>query len=404
MDFEARLNEFAEAGAEGVRELVDAIIREGIRRRASDIHLEPAGDSLLLRFRLDGVLHPAVAIPTGIPLNAIARVKVLADLLTYQTDTPQEGRIGRDKVGASADLRVASFPTVRGEKVLVRLFDSETELMRLDQLGYPDAIRAAFERHLTTPKGMILLTGPAGSGKTTTIYAALRFILDESGGARHVVTVEDPVEQVLDGVTQTEVRPGVGLTFACCLRSMLRHDPEVIVVGEIRDQETAGIAVEAGLTGHLVISTIHSGTAAGVFTRLLEMGIEPYLVASPVSFVVAQRLIRRLCPACARLVEDEAGLLGLPGDLLGRAREAAGCESCFGTGYRGRTVIAEALSMAGAVRERVLARAATDAIHAAAVEEGMRTLGDAAAAAVREGITSPEELRRVLGPDAAGGA
>ena len=263
VDFKSHLQELADQGSEGAVAWVDEVIREGIRRGASDIHIEPAGEEVLVRFRLDGVLHPPIASRTALTQNVIARVKVLADLLTYQTDVPQEGRISRDKVGAPADLRASTFPTVHGEKVVIRLFDPATQDVRLADLGYSDELRLALERQLVQPSGTILFTGPAGSGKTTSIYAALRFILEQARGERNIVSVEDPVERALDGVSQTQVHPPSGLTFARCLRSLMRQDPEVIVVGEIRDRETAEIATEAGLTGHLVLSTIHSGTAPG---------------------------------------------------------------------------------------------------------------------------------------------
>ena len=393
------LDKLAAKGAEGICDLVNEIIREGLRRSASDIHIEPSGDRVLVRYRLDGVLHPAIEVPTKLALNIVARMKVLADLLTYQTDVPQEGRINRAKVNAPADLRVSTFPTVRGEKVVIRLFDPDTQNVRLDELGYPDAVRTEMELQLQAPKGVVLLTGPAGSGKTTTIYAALRYILETTGGIRNMVTVEDPVERMLVGVTQTQVHAGSGLTFARCLRSLMRQDPEVIVVGEIRDRETAGIAIEVGLTGHLVISTIHSGTAAGVFTRLLEMRVEPHLLTSAVTLVVAQRLVRKLCESCGKRIDEESGLLGLPGDLLGMAHEPVGCKECFGTGYAGRTVIVEHLRMSEPIRKRVLERAATGDLERAAVEFGMVPLSAAALDAVRSGIASPAEIRRVLGPD-----
>ena len=399
MEFEKRLEELAAQGADGVCDLVDEIIREGLRRGASDIHVEPSGECLLLRYRLDGVLHPPRTVGTRSTLNVVARLKVLSDLLTYQTDVPQEGRIARDKVGAPADLRVSTFPTVSGEKVVIRLFDPATQDVRLDELGYPDSVRVEMERQLHTPKGVLLLTGPAGSGKTTTIYAALRYILEATGGARNIVTVEDPVERILPGVTQTQVHAVSGLTFARCLRSLMRQDPEVIVVGEIRDRETADIAVEAGLTGHLVISTIHSGTAAGVFTRLLEMQVEPHLLTSAVSLVVAQRLVRKLCRRCRRRIVREEDLLDLPSDLLARARGPAGCDDCFRTGYRGRTVIVESLRMAEPLRKRILERDGTDDLERTAVDLGMTPLSAAALDAVRSGATSPAEIRRVLGPD-----
>jgi len=399
LDLERRLGDLAAQGAEGVCALVDEIIHEGLRRGASDIHLEPSGDSLSLRYRFDGVLHPSMEVPTKLASNVVARVKVLADLLTYQTDVPQEGRVNREKVGAEADLRVSTFPTVRGEKVVIRLFDPATQDVRLDELGYPDAVRAEMERQLQAPKGVILLTGPAGSGKTTTIYAALQYILETTRGMRNIVTVEDPVERLLSGVTQTQVHAGSGLTFARCLRSLMRQDPEVIVVGEIRDRETADIAIEAGLTGHLVISTIHSGTAAGVFTRLLEMRVEPHLLTSAVTFVVAQRLVRKLCERCKQRIHAKEGLLGLPGELLGSACEPVGCDACFRTGYTGRTVIVESLQTSGPIREKILNRAATGELEHAAISLGMTPLSAAALNAVRSALTSPAEIRRVLGPD-----
>jgi len=399
LSFRNQLADLTERGADGTCDLVKLTIEEGLRRGASDIHIEPGEDRVLLRYRLDGVLHPAIEVRTDRAQNVVARVKVLADLLTYQTDVPQEGRIDRGKVGAPADLRVSTFPTVRGEKVVVRLFDPKTQDVRLDELGYPDYVQAELERQLQRPKGVILLTGPAGSGKTTTIYAALQFILDTSAGAKNVVTVEDPVERMMSGVTQTQVHPAAGLTFARCLRSLMRQDPEVIVIGEIRDRETADIAIEAGLTGHLVISTIHSGAAAGVFTRLLEMQVEPHLLTSAVSFVVAQRLVRKLCAKCRKPIDEERALLGLPSDLLGHACEPAGCDACFGTGYAGRTVIVEALGAEERIRKAVLARASTEALHGAALSAGMTPLAHSALQAVRSAATSPAEVRRVLGPD-----
>ena len=399
LTFAAKFRELAQIGPSAVCDFTDLIIREGLRREASDIHIEPASGRLLVRYRLDGVLHPPLEAATEHAQNVVARVKVLAELLTYQTDMPQEGRIDKEKVGAPSDLRVSTFPTVHGEKAVIRLFDREAETLQLADLGYADTLRTELERQLQMPAGVALLTGPAGAGKTTTIYASLKHILKTTGNARNIVSVEDPVERVLDGITQTEVRPVAGLTFARCLRSLMRQDPEVIVIGEIRDEETAGIAIEAGLTGHLVISTIHSGAAAGVFTRLLEMNVEPYLIASSVRFVVAQRLVRKLCKPCRRVVDTEAELSGLPADLLGKAYQPVGCARCFGTGYHGRTVIAEALKTDEPVRKAILARADKDTLTNVATELGAKSLAEAAVDAVRGGITSPAEVRRVLGPE-----
>lgn len=402
-DLQTRLSEFADQGSEGICGLVDEILAEGLRQGASDIHIGPAPGAVLVRFRLDGVLQPPIEVPTNLPQNVVARLKVLANLLTYQTDMPQEGRVDRRKVSAPTDLRVSTFPAVGGERVVVRLFDAMVQEVCLNDLGYPRTVRLELERQLRMPKGVILFTGPAGSGKTTTIYAALRYILASSGGTLNAVTVEDPVETLLPGVVQTEVRPAAGLTFARCLRSLMRQDPEVVVVGEIRDQETADIAVEAGLTGHLVMSTIHSGTATGVFIRLLEMGVAPYLITSAVNFIVAQRLVRKLCSCCKRPIGETDGLLGLPAELLGWAHGPGGCEACFHTGYNGRVPIAECLRMSEPLRKGVLARASGEALQAVALESGMRTLEHSALDVVRARMSSPAEARRVLGPDAFAG-
>jgi type II secretory ATPase GspE/PulE/Tfp pilus assembly ATPase PilB-like protein len=271
--------------------------------------------------------------------------------------------------------------------------------VRLEDLGYPESLLAALKRQLRMPRGVILFTGPAGSGKTTTIYAALKYILDETGGARNIVTVEDPVERVLPRVTQTQVHPATGLTFARCLRSLMRQDPEVIVIGEIRDRETAEIAVEAGLTGHLVISTVHSGTAAGVLMRLSNMKLEPHLLAGSVTFTVAQRLIRKLCAQCRERISDPRDLLGLSRGLLGAAYQQVGCDACFRTGYAGRTVIVECLASSRRIWDQIIEHAAGEALEAIAEEEGMVPLRQAALEAVKAGVTSPAEIQRVFGPE-----
>lgn len=399
MELRHRLTELAAKGVEGTVPLVEEILQEGIRRGASDIHIEPAPDAILVRYRLDGVLHPAIEVPCLNASNAVSRVKVLADLLTYQSDVPQEGRIDRAKLNSPTDLRVSTFPTVRGEKAVVRLFDPTTHDVRLEQLGYPKPIRIALEHALAMPKGVIFLTGPAGSGKTTTIYASLRHILEHSRGERHIVTVEDPVERIMPGITQTQVHPPSGLTFARCLRSLMRQDPEVILIGEVRDRETAEIAVEAGLTGHLVISTIHSGTVAGVYSRLLDMDVPPHLIASSVSFAAAQRLVRKLCPVCREKIAEMDDLRGLSRHLIGSAYKSKGCDACFETGYFGRTVIVEAFEMNSTFHQKILSTATSEAMEASAAALGMVPLRQAAIEAVRDGITSPDEVVRVLGPE-----
>ncbi|MBI3098813.1 MAG: type II/IV secretion system protein [Planctomycetes bacterium] len=422
--FPDHLHTVEAGGEDAVPDLVEALIAESIAAGASDLHLRPAGDHIDVLFRLDGVLTPVATLRRDLQPNIVARFKILADLLTYRTDIPQEGRLrrvaGSDSPGRNgpSDLRVATFPTIYGEKVAVRIFDERREVQTLDSLGMPPEVLGPLQAALSKNEGTILLTGPAGSGKTTTLYAALRHLMS-GGRERNIVTVEDPVETAIPGLTQTQVQPAAGLTFARCLRSLLRQDPEVIMIGEVRDAETAAIGIEAGLTGHLVLSTVHSGSACGVFTRLLEMGIEPYLLTSSVSGVVAQRLLRRLC-GCAR----PAGRAGPPAppraggtpaprgagvspaprgtgpyadDLEGAVvLDPVGCEECHGTGYRGRFLIAEWVSIEGEVGKAILGRRATPEIAEVARAAGMRPLRQAALTALRTGLTSVAELVRVM--------
>jgi general secretion pathway protein E len=311
---------------------------------------------------------------------------VLADLLTYRVDIPQEGSI-RDAPGRNgADMRVSTFPTIHGEKVVVRVFDPSVDTLELEQLGFADDLQKQLTTLLLERSGAILLTGPSGSGKTTTIYACLRHLLRESGAGRHIVTIEDPVEQMIEGITQSQARPGTEFNFARGLRSLMRQDPEVIMIGEIRDRDTAGIAIEAALTGHLVFSTLHAGSACGVVSRLLEMGVEPHLLTSGLRGILNQRLIRRLCTACSR-----SG----PGDV---GATAAGCEQCGGTGYRGRLLLAELLTLDAALRQAILDRSDTTALELAAQRPGRSTVHAAAAEAIARSVTTKQEVARVLGP------
>jgi len=382
-DDAARLQALQQDGDATVTDVVDFVLQTGIERGASDIHVEPLADALAIRFRLDGLLTEMGQLPKDLAPNVIARLKVMADLLTYRYDIPQEGRIKADAARDSIDLRLATFPTVHGEKAVVRIFDPAKRTFLLADLGFADDVADRLRALVREPEGMLLLTGPAGSGKTTTIYACLREIVRTSGIARQIVTIEDPVEFGLDGVTQTQVNPAAGLTFAVGLRSLMRQDPQVIVVGEIRDVETAHAAIEAGLTGHLLISTIHAGTAVGVFARLIEMGIEPALMTSVVRSVLAQRLVRVLCEGCRRP--------GAEGTF-----EAVGCEACAGTGYHGRTAIGEMVTVAPALRRAVLDRADLATLADAAAESGSRTLPADGLRLVETGRTSLDELRRVL--------
>jgi len=374
--------------------LVDDLIAQAIESGASDIHVEPTAGGLRLRCRIDGVLQDVGLLERSLASTVVARIKVISDLLTYRTDVPQEGRIQSDRYGGSVDLRVSVFPTIHGEKAVVRIFDPEKAAFNLGGLGFPPDVFDILQSHLSRPQAVILLTGPSGSGKTTTIYSCLRHILEASSIPRNVVTIEDPVEYALDGVTQTQVNPPAGMTFAVGLRSVLRQDPEVIMIGEIRDPETARIAVESGLTGHLVLSTVHTGTACNVFSRLLEMGVEPYLVTSAVTLVIAQRLVRVLCPACREEVSPD------PSDPVairaGRAFEPRGCPQCASLGYWGRTPLVEALIVDEELRRAVLAKSDRQTLEETALRGGMRTLLDHAVSLVRDGVTATSEVRRVL--------
>jgi type II secretory ATPase GspE/PulE/Tfp pilus assembly ATPase PilB-like protein len=391
-----------------VSELVDVLLDQAARAGASDVHFEPNQTSLFVRMRIDGVLQTVATLPRELAGNVVARLKVLAELLTYRLDVPQEGR-ARRRDPQPSDMRVSTFPTIHGERAVVRLFDPTGHVLDLEELGLPQSIVPVLESALAETSGVLLLTGPGGSGKTTTIYACLRHLVRASHGGRHIVTLEDPVEIALEHVSQSQMHPASGFDFARGLRSVLRQDPEVIMIGEIRDRETAQIAIEAGLTGHLVISTVHSGSACGVVGRLLEMGIEPHLITSSLKAVMGQRLLRRLCTSCARPA-DVAG----PKRSVARNRgsgptlradpatpvrdwEAVGCEGCFGTGYRGRRLIAEVLVVNETVRGAILDRCDTNELERRLDVRGHASLRRAAADALAAGEVSLEEVERVLG-------
>lgn len=374
-------------------EAVDMILDAARKAGASDVHLQPGAEGLDARWRIDGVLHPAASMPIATAPNVIARLKVLADLLTYRTDSPQEGRI-RSAPGA-VEMRVSTFPTLHGEKAVVRLFAETGRYRRLGDLGFPEEIGSALARLLAETSGMVLLTGPAGSGKTTTIYACLRELVASTAGKRSLVSLEDPIEVAVPGVAQSQVNPSAGLDLATGLRSLLRQDPEVIAVGEIRDRPTAEGAFGASLTGHLVLSTFHAGSAAGAVGRLSEMGIEPYILRSGLLAVVGQRLVRKLCDACSIEATGPHDFLGLD---VTRARMPIGCPECGGTGYRGRVLLAEIVVPGrDAVGRAILDRTDVARIEEAAVAAGMVTRWERARRAVESGLTSPVEVRRVLG-------
>lgn len=388
-----RLSALTPGSVSFATEAVDLLLTAARGVGASDLHVQPTADGLEARWRIDGVLHSAARLPIAVAPNVVARLKVLADLLTYRTDVPQEGRI-RGAPG-EVEMRVSTFPTLHGEKAVVRLFAAPGRYLKLADLGLPPEIGEALERWLGATSGAIILSGPAGSGKTTTIYACLRELVASSQGQRSLATLEDPIESAVPGVSQSQVNPTAGFTLETGLRSLLRQDPEVIAVGEIRDRATAETAFQASLTGHLVLTTFHAGSASGVLGRLADMEIEPYLLRSGLLAVISQRLVRRLCPECSRPASDPLEWLGL---RVSAARVAVGCESCGGTGYRGRMVLAEMLSPEWpGVGDAILARADVGRIETVAVASGMVTRWERARRTVEAGLTSPAEVRRVLG-------
>lgn len=376
--------------------LVNQILTEAVDLRATDVHIEPFENQLRIRYRIDGVLQEAGVPPEVRRFQAaiVSRIKILSHLDIAEKRLPQDGRIRIKVTGREIDVRVSIIPMLHGEAVVLRVLQRNDALLGTEHLGMASRERDIFDRVLEFPHGIVLVTGPTGSGKTTTLYAALSKINDVE---RKIVTIEDPVEYQLRGVNQIQVSTRTGLTFALGLRSILRHDPDVILVGEIRDRETAEIAVQSSLTGHLVFSTLHTNDAPGAATRLIDMGVEPYLVASSLEVVVAQRLVRLICAACrAPLSEEETERLQrqfgsvVPATMY----HGRGCRACLGTGYRGRAGIFELLEVTDEIREVILSRASSGAIRRVALEQGMNTLRDDGWRSVQEGRTTADEILR----------
>ena len=379
--------------------LVQAIMTQAVGDRASDVHIEPTERDVRVRFRVDGVLHEVMHSPKNIQGGLISRLKVMADLNIAEKRVPQDGRISMRVGGRQLDLRVATLPTVYGEKIVIRVLDKSQALLKLEDLGFLDDAYKRFAASFRKPYGAILVTGPTGSGKSTTMYATLNILNQED---RNIITVEDPVEYRLSGVNQMQVNPKAGLTFAGALRSILRADPDIVLIGEIRDKETATIAIEAALTGHLVLSSLHTNDAASAISRLVEMEVETFLVASAIDCVVAQRLARILCERCKEAYKPEPSELleaGYPDWLVPEIESLfrpVGCAACSNTGFRGRAGLYEVMPMSEEIERLTVERSSADAIRAVAVQQGMMTLRDDGLEKARMGLTSIEEVARVV--------
>jgi len=376
--------------------LVDTILDGGINAKASDIHLEPQDPEMRVRYRIDGILHDILNIPKAIEGAVVSRIKVLADMNITEKRQPQDGHITLKRGGKQFDLRVSSFATVGGEKIVLRILDKTSMLLGLNELGLTKKDQEQFQSLINRPFGIILVTGPTGSGKTTTLYAVLSQL---NSLTNNIITVEDPVEYKLEGINQSQIHPQAGITFANGLKAILRQDPDIIMVGEIRDLETAEIAIHAALTGHLVFSTLHTNDAAGAIARLVEMGIEPFLIASSVIGVLAQRLVRGVCPDCKESYSPDAQLvksLGLEKGKDYKFAKGKGCQYCLGTGYRGRIGIFEVMRVTEKIGELIIKKAPASAIKEAAIKEGMDTLKKNSLNKVLNGITTPEEIKRVI--------
>ncbi len=380
--------------------LVNSIIAQSVDDAASDIHFEPQAKELMIRFRIDGVLHEIMSIPRRMQAGVISRLKIMAELDIAERRVPQDGRIGLVVGGKPIDMRVATLPTVYGEKIVMRLLDKSNVMLDLEDLGFAEKALKRFQRSFSRPYGAILVTGPTGSGKSTTLYAALNIL---NAPEKNIITVEDPVEYRLTGINQVQVNVRAGMTFAAALRSILRCDPDIVMVGEIRDRETAQIAVESALTGHLVLSTLHTNDAPGALSRLTEMGIEPFLTSSAVDCVLAQRLARRLCSQCKEPYTATKEMLrknDFPPEVCDRddvvLYRAKGCSRCNNTGYKGRLGLYEVMIVSEAIRRLTVERKSADEISRVAAAEGMKSLREDGIDKVLLGMTSVEEIARVI--------
>ena len=394
---QAPINFGASGEDSSVIQLVHRVIKEAVERGSSDIHFEPGDEDMRVRYRIDGVLSEAAVIPSSAVPAVVSRLKILSDLDIAERRVPQDGRISVEVGGKPIDLRVATLPCAYGENVVMRILDQSKVMIELEQLGMLPQALERFTKAFSQAHGAVLVTGPTGSGKSTSLYGALNQL---NTIETNIITIEDPVEYQLDGITQVQVNNKAGLTFSGGLRSMMRADPDIIMVGEIRDRETAQIAIEAALTGHLVLSTLHTNDAPGAVTRLIEMGIEPFLVGSAVDCVVAQRLARLLCEECKRRTTITADVMRTNGFNVGldlEAYEPVGCARCGGSGYKGRIGLYEVMWVSDTIRALAVAREPAETIAHAAVHEGMMRLREDGLEKVRRGLTSIAEIARVAG-------
>jgi len=395
---EAEEEEFSAADAPIVK-AINRIISRAVQQGASDIHIEPQQKDVRIRFRIDGVLTETMRTKRSLHSGMVSRLKVMTELDISEKRVPQDGCVTVTVDNRPVDLRVATLPTSWGEKVVLRILDSSTGVRALEEIGFDEDIMKLYHGSITRPHGAVLITGPTGSGKSTTLYATLQRI---NSPTQNIITVEDPVEARIAGINQVNVNPKAGLTFAGALRSILRSDPDIVMVGEMRDHETATIGIEAALTGHLVFSTLHTNDAASAMTRLVEMGVEPFLVASALECVVAQRLARRLCSKCAEAYEPSPEMLelnGLPsagGKAIPILYRNVGCSACSGSGYKGRIAIVEVLKVSDEIRRLTVERYPAEDIKKYAIAEGMRTLREDGMRKALAGITSIEEVLRVV--------
>jgi type IV pilus assembly protein PilB len=400
---EARKHERHYDSDDPISKLVSSIIQGAIVARASDIHIEPQSPDVRVRYRVDGTLRDAVRVPNSVQQEVVSHIKIMADMDISERRIPQDGHVTTEHEGHEYDLRVSSLPSVGGEKIVMRILDKTVDRWSLDRVVTSPQDNQVFRELARNPYGMLLLTGPTGCGKTTTLYSVLQLV---NTPERNIVTVEDPVEYCLDGITQVQVKPVAGMTFPSALRSILRQDPDIILIGEIRDRETAEIAVGAALTGHLVLSTLHTNDAAGAVSRLTNLGIPPFLVGSALIGSVAQRLLRTCCPKCKRPYQaterERQILLGeTPDTDEPQLWSGAGCNHCYQSGYIGRKSVYEILRVSRPIQRMIVSGTNDDAIKQAAMEEGMRTLKMAAAREVLDGQTTVEEVTRVIDVDRA---